>query len=72
MTATLINVGSEYIWFWVSTKIQSKIIIKISISKERNTCLLQGNFISAIVKEHGKHLVSTKDADVNIFKLVGF
>ena len=50
MTATLINVDSEYIWFWVSTKMQSKIIIEISIWKERNTCLLQGNFISAVMK----------------------
>lgn len=72
MKETLIKVGSEYIWFWVSAKMQSKIIIETSISKERNTCLLQGNFISAIVKEHGKHLISTKDGDVNIFKFVGF
>ena len=38
---TVIKVGSEYIWIWVATiELESKEILRISVSKEQNMFLL--------------------------------
>ena len=56
---TLIKIGSELIWLWVAIGFQSKEILGINISKERNM-LLAEQFISSLVKIHGhQHPVST-------------
>ena len=38
---TIIKVGSEYIWLWIAIEDDNREILQISISKERNICLLQ-------------------------------
>jgi putative transposase len=57
---TLIKIGSELIWLWVAIELESKEILVISISKERNM-LLAERFISSLVGIHDsqQHLVST-------------
>ena len=55
---TLIKVGSQYIWLWVAIEPKNKQIIALNISKERNM-LIAERFISGLVKEYGKHPVST-------------
>jgi putative transposase len=55
---TLIKIGSELIWLWVAIGLESKEILGIRISKERNI-LLAEQFISSLVKIHGQHPVST-------------
>ena len=56
---TLIKIGSELIWLWVAIGFESKEILGISISKERNM-LLAERFISSLVGIHGhQHPVST-------------
>ena len=55
---TLIKIGSELIWLWVAIGLESKKILGIRISKERNM-LLAEQFISSLVKIHGQHPVST-------------
>jgi putative transposase len=55
---TLIKIGSELIWLWVAIGLESKEILGIRISKERNM-LLAEQFISSLVKIHGQHPVST-------------
>ena len=56
---TLIKIGSELIWLWVAIEFESKEILGISISKERNM-LLAERFISSLVGIHGhQHPVST-------------
>jgi putative transposase len=55
---TLLKVGSEYIWLWVTIKSETRQILALSISKERNM-LIAERFLSDIVKIHGKHPVST-------------
>ena len=55
---TVIKVGSEYIWIWVAIEPESKEILGMSISKERNMFVAE-RFISEVVDEHGKHPVST-------------
>ena len=56
---SLIKIGSELIWLWVATiGLESKEILGIRISKERNM-LLAEQFISSLVKIHGQHPVST-------------
>ena len=56
---TLIKIGSELIWLWVAAiELESKEILGISISKERNM-LLAERFISSLVGIHGQHPVST-------------
>ena len=56
----VIKVGSEYIWVWWVAIIEpeNKEILGMSISKERNMFVAE-RFISEVVDEHGKHLVST-------------
>src|SRR6476660_9139724 len=51
---TLIKIGSELIWLWVAIGFQSKEILGINISKERNM-LLTERFISSLVGIHGQN-----------------
>ena len=56
---TIIKVGSEYIWlWWVAIEPESKGIIGISISKERNMFVAE-RFLSRIIEKYGQHAVST-------------
>ena len=57
---TQIKVGSEDIWLWVAIEPETKNIIAINISKERNMFVAE-RFLSKVMDEHGKHPVSTKD-----------
>jgi putative transposase len=67
---TLIKIGSELIWLWVAIGLESKEILGIRISKERNM-LLAEQFISSLVKIHGQHPVSTDGGVLGIHRLVG-
>ena len=55
---TIIKVGPEYIWVWVAIEPKDKEILAINISKERNMFVAE-HFLSDIMKEHGKHPIST-------------
>src|SRR3954452_17261618 len=55
---TQIKVGSEYIWLGVAIESETKNIIAISISKERNMFVAE-HFLSDIVNEYDQHPVST-------------
>ena len=55
---TIIKVGSEYIWLWIAIENDSREILQISISKERNMFVAE-RFISNLVKRYGEHTVST-------------
>ena len=55
---TVIKVGSEYTWLWVAIEPKNSGILALSISKERNMFVAE-RFLSRIVKEFGKHPVST-------------
>jgi putative transposase len=55
---TQISLGSELIWLWVAIEPENRQILALSISKERNMFVAE-RFIAGLVKEHGKHLVST-------------
>jgi putative transposase len=55
---TLIKVGSELIWLWVAIEPQNRQILAVSISKEKNMFVAE-RFLSNLVKEYGKHPVST-------------
>jgi putative transposase len=55
---TQLKVGSEYIWLWVAIDPKDKEILSISISKERNMFVAE-RFLSNLIKDYGKHLVST-------------
>ena len=57
---TLIKGGSEYIWLCITIEPESKQILALSISKERNM-LIAERFLVGLVKIHGKHPVSTDD-----------
>jgi putative transposase len=54
---TQIKVGSEYIWIWVALESESKEVLRLSISKERNMFVAE-RFLSNVVKEYGEHSVS--------------
>jgi len=55
---TLIKVGSELVWLWVAIEPENRLILALSISKERNM-LIAERFLSGLVKIHGKHSIST-------------
>jgi putative transposase len=55
---TMLKVGSEYIWIWFAIEPKNKQILALSISRERNMLIVE-RFLSTIVRDHGKHPVST-------------
>jgi putative transposase len=58
---TMIKIGSNYMWIWVAIESESKEILRISVSKERNM-LIAEHFISSLTKGYGgggKHSIST-------------
>ncbi|HET6591100.1 MAG TPA: DDE-type integrase/transposase/recombinase [Candidatus Nitrosocosmicus sp.] len=55
---TLLKVGSEYVWLWVAIEPETRQILSLSISKERNMFVAE-RYLSGLVKIHGKHPVST-------------
>jgi putative transposase len=55
---TLVKTGSELVWIWVAIEPKSRLILALSLSKERNM-LIAEKFLSGLVKVHGKRPVST-------------
>ena len=56
---TLFKVGPDYVWlWWVAIEPTNRQILALSISKERNMFVAE-RFIANLVKNHGKHPVST-------------
>ncbi|MGD9534126.1 MAG: DDE-type integrase/transposase/recombinase [Candidatus Nitrosocosmicus sp.] len=55
---TLIKVGPEYIWLWVTIEPENRQILALTISKERNMFVAE-RFLYDLIKMHGKHCVST-------------
>src|SRR3954453_23440718 len=55
---TQIKIGSELIWLWVSIESETKNIVVINISKERNMFVAE-RFLDGVTKEYGRHPVST-------------
>jgi putative transposase len=55
---TLIKVGSEYIWLWITVEPENRQILALTISKERNMFVAE-RYLSDLVEVHGKHPVST-------------
>ena len=51
-------IGSELIWLWVVIESETKNILGISISKERNMFVVE-RFLSNIIENYGYHPVST-------------
>ncbi len=52
-----LKVGSEVIWLWVAIESETKNILSITISKERNMIVAE-RFLLVIVDEYGQHPVS--------------
>ena len=48
----------EYIWLWVAIESETKNILGIGISKERNMFVVE-RFLSNVIKDYGEHPVST-------------
>ncbi len=55
---TQLKVGSELIWLWVAIEFETKNILGVNISKERNMFVAE-HFLSDIVEKYGEHPVST-------------
>jgi putative transposase len=55
---TQIKIGSELIWLWVGIESETKNIVAINISKERNMFVAE-RFLDGVTKEYGRHTVST-------------
>jgi putative transposase len=67
---TVIIVGSEFIWVWVAIEPESKEILGMSISKERNMFVVIEQFISDVVDEYGE-LQFQQLVEHGIHKLAG-
>ena len=57
---TLVKVGPEYIWLWVTIEPESRQILALTISKERNMFVAE-RLPHGLIKIHGKHPVSKED-----------
>ena len=55
---TQLKVGSEIIWLWIAIESETKNILGICISKERNMFVAE-HFLSDIVDKYGQYPVST-------------
>ena len=55
---TQLKVGSEIIWLWIAIESETKNILGICISKERNMFVAE-RFLSDIVDKYGQYPVST-------------
>jgi putative transposase len=55
---TQLKVGSEFIWLWIAIEPETKNIVAINISKERNMFVAE-RFLYSIIKVYGEHPVST-------------
>jgi putative transposase len=55
---TQIKVGNNYFWIWVAINESTKVILDIRISLER-TILIAEQFLKNLIKEYGKHPLST-------------
>ena len=55
---TVLKVGPEYVWLWVAVEVESREILGISISKERNMFVAE-RFISSLIKHYDRHPIST-------------
>jgi putative transposase len=55
---TLLKVGNQYAWLWVAIGPVNKVILGIRVSFERNI-LTAEQFLKSLVKEYGKHPLST-------------
>ena len=55
---TQIKVGNNYFWIWVAINESTKVILDIRVSFER-TILIAEQFLKNLIKEYGKHPLST-------------
>ncbi|MGE0389364.1 MAG: DDE-type integrase/transposase/recombinase [Candidatus Nitrosocosmicus sp.] len=55
---TLLNVGPELIWLWIAIEPENRQILAQTITEER-TMLIAERFLSGVVRDYGKHPVST-------------
>ena len=53
-----IKVGSEHIWLWVAIESETRNILAMRMSKERNMFVAE-RFLSNLVKDYGRHPLST-------------
>ena len=58
MDETVIQVGSQHFWLWISIEPIDKSVLEIYISEERNM-LVAEKFIRSLVHKYGKHTVYT-------------
>ncbi len=58
-----IKAGSEFIWVWVAIEPKNKVILVLSISKERNMFVIAERFPYYIVKEYRKYPVPADGAN---------
>ena len=55
---TILQVGPEYIWLWITIEPKNREILALTISKERNMFIAE-RFLSGVVRYYGIHPVST-------------
>ena len=55
---TILQVGPEYIWLWITIEPKNREILALTISKERNMFIAE-RFLSGVVRDYGNHPVST-------------
>ena len=55
---TLVKVGSKFTWLWVAIEPEKGQILAQNITQDRNM-LIAEHFLSKLVRDYGKHTVST-------------
>jgi putative transposase len=56
---TLLKVGPELIWLWIAIEPENRQILAQNITQERNTLIAERFLTGVVVRDYGKHPVST-------------
>ena len=68
---TQIKVGKEYFWIWIAIEPINKLILDIYLSAERNMFVAE-KFLHTLVKDYGKHQISTDGVVHGIHMFVNY
>jgi transposase-like protein len=66
---TMLQIGSDYAWLWVSTEPIHKQVLGVHVSRHRNM-LVAEYFIRSLIKLYGKHILYIQMADHGILRHV--
>jgi hypothetical protein len=69
---TQIRVGNKYFWIWIAIEPTEKSILDIYLSSAERNMFVVKKFLNSLVKDYGKHTLSTDMVVPSIHMHVGY